>query len=95
MAICRFLSFQAFNRIRILCQTRLGVDKVKPKGWFKYRLSVGWVSWWMWWVGWLIFVSAPSLLKMVHQVRLMKFSLKMVDYSMSFLSLCTSNFTDK
>ena len=43
-------------------------------------------------VGWLtpkIFVSAPGLLKMVHQVRFMMFSLKMVDYSMSFLSLST------
>ena len=57
-----------------------------------------WLGGWVWWVGWLtpkIFVSAPGLLKMVHQVRFMTFSLKMVDYSMSFLSLCTSNFTDK
>ena len=41
----------------------------------------------MWWVGWLahnIFVSAPGILKMVHQVRLKMFLLKMVDYSMSF-----------
>ena len=43
-------------------------------------------------VGWLapkIFVSAPVTLIMVHQVRLMMFSLKMVDYSRSFLSLST------
>ena len=30
--------------------TRLGVDKVKPKGWFKYQLSVGWVGV----VGWVV-----------------------------------------
>ena len=67
---------------------RLGVEKVKPKGWFKYRLLVGCVGGWVLWVGWLtlkIFVSAPGLLKMVHQVRLMMFLLKMVDYSLSFL----------
>ena len=29
----------------------------------------------------------PGILKVVHPVRLMMFSLKMVDYSMSFLSL--------
>ena len=32
---------------------------------------------------------APGILKMVHQVRLKMFSLKMVDYSMSLLSLST------
>ena len=43
-------------------ETRLGVDKVKPKGWFKYRLSMGWRVW----VDWLtpkIFVSALGLWK--------------------------------
>ena len=30
--------------------TRLGVDKVKPKGWFKYWLLVGWVGV----VGWVV-----------------------------------------
>ena len=46
----------------------------------------------MWWVGLLapkISMSSPGILKMVHQVRLMMFLLKMVDYSMSFLSLST------
>ena len=34
-------------------ETRLGVDKVKPKGWFKYFLSIGWdlVGGWVCWVG--------------------------------------------
>ena len=43
---------------------------------------------WVWWVGWLdpkIGVSAPGILILVHQVRLMMFSLKMVDYFKSFL----------
>ena len=31
--------------------TRLEVDKVKPKGWFKYRLSVGLVGGWVGWCG--------------------------------------------
>ena len=46
----------------------------------------------MWWVGWLapkISMSSPGFLKMVHQLRLMMFSLKMVDYSMSLLWLST------
>ena len=42
---------------------------------------VGWV------VGSKISGSSPSILKMVHQVRLMMFSLKIVDCYMSFLSL--------
>ena len=53
---------------------------------------VGWMGWWVWWVGWLapnIFESAPGILKMVHQVRLKMFSLKMVDYSMFLLLLST------
>ena len=52
----------------------------------------GWMGWWMWWVGWLapnIFALAPGILKMVHKVRLKMFLLKMVDYSMSLLSLST------
>ena len=50
---------------------------------------------WVGWVGWLApnsFVSAPGILMIVHQVRLMMFSLKLVDYSMSFLLLSTLNF---
>ena len=35
-----------------------------------------------WLVGW-VGLLASDILKMVHQVRLMMFSLKMVDYSMS------------
>ena len=60
-----------------------------------YRLTkVGWVlvGGWVWWVGWLapkISVSSSGILRMVHQIRLMMFSLKMVDYSMSFLLLST------
>ena len=56
---------------------------------------VGWMGWWVWWVGLLApktSGSSPSVLKMVHQVRLMMFSLKMVDYSISFLSLSTRKF---
>ena len=34
-------------------------------------------------------VSAAGILIMAHQVSLMMFSLKRVDYSMSFLSLST------
>ena len=55
---------------------------------------VCWV-WWVWWAGWLApnsFVSALGILKMVHQVRLKMFSLKMVDYSTSLLSLSTWNY---
>ena len=75
-------------------ETRLGVDKVKPKGWFKYFLSIGLdlVGGWVWWVGLLapkISGSSPEILKMVHQVRLMMFLLKMVGYSMSYLLLST------
>ena len=44
-------------------------------------------------VGWVVdpqdFCVSPGLLKMVHPVRLMMLSLKMVDYSMSFLLLST------
>ena len=65
-----------------------------------YRLSKGWVAGclggqvggWVWWLGWFapkIFVPAPSILIVVHQARLMMFLLKMVDYSISFLSLST------
>ena len=36
-----------------------------------------------------------GILIMVHQVRLMMFLLKMVDYSMSFLLLSTLNFFDR
>ena len=41
-----------------------------------------------WWVGWVAFVGGcgswpPGILIMVHNVRLMMFSLKMVDYSTS------------
>ena len=53
------------------------------------------MGWWMWWVRWLapnIFVLAPGILKLVHKVRLKMFLLKMVDYSMSLLSLSTFNF---
>ena len=35
------------------------------------------------WLAPKIFISAPGILIMVHQVRLMMFLLKMVDYSMS------------
>ena len=47
---------------------------------------------WGGWVLWLdpdIFVSAPGILIIVHQWRLIMFSLKVVDYSMSFLFLST------
>ena len=60
-----------------------------------YRLTkVGWVlvGGWVWWVGWLapkISMSSSGILKMVHQLRLMMFLLKMVDYSMSLLLLST------
>ena len=52
----------------------------------------GQVGGWVWWLGWFapkIFVPAPSILIVVHQARLMMFLLKMVDYSISFLSLST------
>ena len=42
------------------------------------------------WMGWLapkIFMLAPDILRMVCQVRLMMFLLKMVDFSMFFLLL--------
>ena len=42
-----------------------------------------------WRVAYRILVSAPGILKMVYQVRFMIFLLKMVDYSMSLLSLST------
>ena len=61
--------------------------------------SYQWGEWvgfggWVKWVGWLapkvkVFVSAPDILIMVYQIRLMMFLLKMVDYSMSFLLLST------
>ena len=60
----------------------------------------GLVGWWGGWLvlldGWVggcggsfIYVLAPGILKIVHKVRLKMFSLKMVDYSMSLLSLST------
>ena len=33
---------------RTIFQTRLGVDKVKPKGWFKYSWFT-YEHWWTWW----------------------------------------------
>ena len=44
----------------------------------------GWV-----WLAPRISVSCPGIFIMVHQVRLITFSLKMVDYFMSFLLLST------
>ena len=60
--------------------------KKKLKGWWVL------VGGWFWWVGWLapkISISSLGILIMVHHVRLIIFLLKMVDYSMSFLSLST------
>ena len=51
----------------------------------------GWVGGFCEVVGWLA-PKITGILIMVHQVRLMMFSLKMVDYSMSFLLLSTCNF---
>ena len=57
--------------IRLDCHdnimTRSGVDKVKPKVWFK----------------------DAGILIMMQQVRLMMFSLDIVDYSIFFLLLST------
>jgi len=56
--------------------------------------KVGWVlvGGWVWWVGLLapnISVSSPWHFENGASSRLMMFLLKMVDYSMSFLSLST------
>ena len=74
--------------------TRLGVDKVKPKVWFHHVLFA---------MGDLHLVLPAlnmstldaGILIMVQQVRLMLFSLNMVDYSMSFLLLSTFIFYQK
>ena len=73
--------------------TRLGVEKVKP------CLNIFWDTsfmtksyQWGWWADfgdWMGVVSAAGILIMAHQVSLMMFSLKRVDYSMSFLLLST------
>ena len=76
-----FKVLSSFDIKEIKIKTRLGVDKVKPKGWFKYFLyidqRVGGFWWvlvggWVWWVGLLapkISMSSPGILKMVHQVN--------------------------
>ena len=86
----------------LLKVTKPGVNKVKPKRWFKYSLQIdyGLVGLFhnvLVYMGDLHLVL-PSLnlcildagiLIMVQQVSLMMFSLNMVEYHMSFLSLST------
>ena len=83
--------------VQIEASTRPGVDKVKPKRWFKYSLHV------------LVYMAMHGRPHLVHpalnisildagilrkgqQVNLMMFTLNMVDHPMSFLSLSTWDF---
>ena len=92
------------NECYFICnQTRPGVDKVKPKAWFKYSLyftnrnSAGLFHHVLICMGDLYLVLPAlnlstlddGILIMVQQERMMMFSLNMVDYSVSFLSLST------
>ena len=83
--------------------TRPGVDKVKPKVWFKYSFQITNRNIARLFHHVLICMGdlhlvLPALnlstlddgiLIMVQQERMMMFSLNMVDYSVSFLSLST------
>ena len=100
--VCRLTKFrEALCEAKL--QTRLGFDKFKPKVWFKYSLwidlrnSAGLFHHVLFYMGDLNLVLPAlnlstleaGILIMVQQVRMMMFSLKMVDYSMPFLLLST------
>ena len=76
-------------------KTRPGVDKVKPKGWFKYSLKIDKGVVWDCSTMHLVLLSLnlsildAGILKMVQQISLMMFSLNMVGYHMSLLLLST------
>ena len=88
------------SKVKLKCKTRPGVHKVKPKEWFKYsfyrltiRNSARLFHHVLFSMGDMHLVLPAlnlstlnaGILIMMQQVRLMMFSLNMVDYCMSFL----------
>ena len=101
----RYISISGGNKTEVYkIETRPGVDKVKPKGWFKDSLQIDhgvvWDHHVLVCMGDLHLVHPvlnfstldAGILELVQQVSFMMFSLNMVDYPMSFLLLSSLNF---